>query len=275
MFNMDYLLCQQAECAYEQFIGLLDTMLELPLLVLEQLRSMIKQLEVLIVSGIVKSAEDLLGMITNCLKLPKGIADIKGNFCDALFNCEFLYKSYLPEDGNLGGLTPYEWIKQNICGDGLSVFLNKIKAEFRNIMQGIASDIVEGLGIKYVKEKIQDGIDLYQKYLLRSIKSYFGFFPTLWNSLILFNGVSTDDFDPDTANIYDLIDFINQFANCIFSVCNLAESVANKILDIEKKASIDIFARRFTPGKPEIAIFTNLDKAQRAIDQAQSSPCFF
>jgi len=269
---MDYLLCQQAECAYDQFIGLLDTMLELPIAILEQVRNIIKQLETLIVSGIVKSAEDLLGMITNCLKIPDDIGNIKGDFCDALFACEFLYKSYLPD--NFTG-DAYEWIKENVCGNGLANFLDDLKANFRDIMQGIASDLIDGTGIEYVKEKIQDAINTYQDFLLKPISSYFPYFPTMWSFIIIFNGVTEEDFNPDTANIYDLIDFINQFADCVFAVCNLAESVTNKILDIEKKASIDISSRSYVPGKMEIGIFDKLAKAQRAIDSAQSSPCFF
>lgn len=125
MFNMDYLLCQQAECSYEAFIGLLDTVLELPLGILEQLKNIIKRLETLIVSGIVKSAEDLLNMINDCLKLPDGVNDIKEDFCEALLKCEFLYKSFLPSGTPVNDA--HDWIKENICGNGIANFLNNLK----------------------------------------------------------------------------------------------------------------------------------------------------
>lgn len=271
MFNMDYLLCQQVECAYEGFIGILDTTLELPLIILEQIKNVIKQLEVLIVNGIVKSAEDILGMIEDCLKIPDSVTDITDDFCEALLKCEFLWKSYLvgnPSD-------PYTWIKENICGSGLTDFLSDLKANFRLSMQGLANDVLGATGLLYVKEKIQDAIALYQEYLLKPIAEYFPFFPTLWKSLGIFNGVTKEDFDPEKSNIYDLIDFINQFANCVFSVCNLAESVTNKILDIEKKASIDVRARCYVPGKLELGIYQKLKDANDAVLRAQQSPCFF
>tara|TARA_R110001606_G_scaffold16031_2_gene64955 strand:- start:3260 stop:4084 length:825 start_codon:yes stop_codon:yes gene_type:complete len=271
MFNMDYLLCQQAECAYDSFIALLDMVIEFPIAFLEQLRSLIKQLEVLFIDTLLKSADDLYNKIEDCLKMPDSVVDIAGDFCDALLQCEFLYKSMLPT----GVDDAYAWIQDNICFGGLSNFLANIKSQFSDIIEGLVSGMLEGkYGVDAIKRKIQDAINKYQEFLSAPIKSWFPGFPTVWGFNPLFAGVTEEDFDPKTANIYDLIDIINQFADCVFSVCNLGESVVNKILDIEKKASLDIQARTYRPSAKDILVFTKLGEIQNAIDAAQLSPCF-
>lgn len=273
MFNMDYLLCQQAECAYDSFIALLDMLIEFPIAFLEQLRSLVTQLEVLFIDTLVKSADDLYNRIEDCLKLPDSVVDIAGDFCDALVQCEFLYKSYLTDKP--AGEDPYKWLRDNICFGGLSEFLADIKSQFSDGIEGLVSGMLEGkYGVDAIKRKIQDAINEYQDFLSRPIKTWFPGFPTLWGYNPLFNGITIEDFNPERANIYDLIDIINQFADCVFSVCNLGESVVNKILDIEKKASLDIQARTYRPSAKDILVFTKLGEIQNAIDAAQLSPCF-
>jgi hypothetical protein len=271
----DYMACATVESAYSGFVGLLETVLEFPLLMLKTLRNIIKMMKAT-AYGLLKDSYDYLEeLLDKFLKFPDKNENAN-DFCDSLLKCEFLFKSVLPTSINGKYLDPstgeyvngYEWFKRNICGSGFADFYDNIKSfildEISNVIERITS--YADKGFDYINEQIQKAKDAYMDFLYAPISSYVPGFETLWSFLGVFNWVDPDVFDPATSNILDLIELLNLFGECIFSVCDLSVTVANKLVDIKSKLSLDQRTNNYKPSDDEIEMKTTEKKMAKKIN---------
>lgn len=280
--SVDYLFCSQAETAYRTFIDIIETVLSFPTAILNTIRNSIKQIEVLIFRKLLQTFEYLEDLINSCIKTPANLDDVTGEFCTAILNCEFLYKSLLPAPETNGkykdpisgdDVSAYEWIKRSVCGYGLSGYITYMKGLYTSAINEFVDELSGVLGFNYVKDKVQEYIESYNDYLRKPIKEYYSSFPAVFN--VSFGWANTNkELDPETANIFDLIDFLNLFANCVFSVCDLSSSVANKITDIERKLSVSFKSRKYIPKQTEIYMLSKINEMERFINNdVANSPC--
>ena len=281
--SLDYAACVQAELAYKNIVNIIEDVLKIPTKLLTELRNAIKTLRAITFRGIELAFENLLKLIEVCEKLPDDLSDIKNEFCEALLKCEFLFKAALPAPTNGGYLDPatgetvsaYEWFKRNICGNGLASYLDQLKAQFKNQMKEFVDYLLGKLGIDYLERKIKELTDSYIKAIHQPIKSYFPLFPSIFD--VTFGWANTSgDFDSETANIFDLIEFTKIFADCIFAVCDLSSSVNNFISDSKSKLSVGSTATTsFIPGPGEIDMFQKINNIRDTLNGSLlDCPCY-
>lgn len=264
--GFDYLACAQAEAAYKAFVSVIDQIVEFPLAILKFLRNTIKMLESTAYKNIEDFFENLLDLFDKFLEFPDSPDDLTDDFCESLLNCEFLYKSMLPAstDGTYYDLitqeyvSGYEWFRRNICTHGLGAYIDELKAMARDNINSIIDSIegTIGKGFKYINGIIDDLTAEYTEFLNKPITDYFPFFDTLWRNIFIFNWVEKSEFDPKTASILDVINLLNLFGKCVFSVCDLSVSVKNKIADIESKLSVSIESKQYVPNAAQIKMRT-------------------
>jgi len=281
--SIDYAACVQAELAYKNIVNIIDGVLKIPIKLLSELRNAIKTIRAIAFKGVELAFENLLKLIEICEKLPDGLGDIKNEFCEALLKCEFLFKAALPAPTDGGYYDPssgetvsgYEWFKRNICGNGLAAYLNQLKAQFKAQMQEFVDFLLGAFGIDYIERKIKELTDSYIEAIHSPIKSYFSLFPTLFDSAFGWANTS-GDFDSQTANIFDLLEFTKIFAACIFSVCDLSASVNNFITDSKSKLSVGSSATKsFIPGPGEIDMFQKLNNYKDTMNGSLiNCPCY-
>jgi hypothetical protein len=264
--GLDYLACAQAETAYNAFVTLLDQIVEFPLALLKTLRNMIKMLEATIYKNIEDFFEELLDLFNKYLEFPDSPDDLTDDFCEALLQCEFLYKAALPESTNgtyfdpLSGeyLSGYEWFKRNICTYGLGAYIDELKQyaldSINSLIDKIEGNI--GKGFIYINQTLEALTEEYNNFINRPITDYFPLFDDLWTGLVIFNWIDPDVFDPATASILDVINLIDLFGRCIFSVCDLSVTVQNKLEDIADKLSINLGTGQYVPNNSQIKMRT-------------------
>jgi len=283
--SIDYAACVQAELAYKSIVNIIESSLKLPLVLLTELRNAIKTLRAIAFGGIELAFENLLKLIDVCDKLPEDLSNIRTDFCEALLKCEFLFKSALPDpDPATGGyldpssddyVSAYEWFKRNICGNGLAAYLTQLKAQFKGQMEEFVNYLLGELGIDYIEKQIKDLTDKYIEYINSPIKSYFSLFPTIFDTA--FGWANTSGIlDSETANILDLLDFTKIFADCIFAVCDLSQSVNNFINDSRTKLSVGSSSTKsFIPGPGEIRMFSKINDIRDTLTGSlRRSPCY-
>ncbi len=265
--GLDYLACAQVEAAYTAFVNLLDQIIEFPLALLKALRNTIKMLEATIYSNIEDLFDELLDLYDKFLEFPDDVDNVTDAFCEAILNCEFLYKSMLPASTNgkyLDVLTDqyvsgYEWFRRNICSYGLGSYIDELRQiaidNINNLIDLIEGNI--GKGFIYINQTLDKLVEQYNNFLNAPITSYFPLFDDLWEALTIFNWIPKDQFDPATASILELINLIELFGQCIFSVCNLSATVQNKLDDIGDKLSINIGSGQYVPNNSQITMKTS------------------
>tara|TARA_R110001606_G_scaffold88448_5_gene199263 strand:- start:10715 stop:11560 length:846 start_codon:yes stop_codon:yes gene_type:complete len=276
--GLDYLACAQVEAAYNAFVNLLDQIIEFPLALLKALRNVIKMLESTIYKGIEDAFGELIDLFDTFLKFPANTDSVTDAFCEAILQCEFLYKSMLPAATNgtyydpLTGdyVTGYEWFKRNICSNGLGDYMDILRQQaidnINNLIDIIQGNI--GKGFIFINQQIDGLVEQYNKFITRPITDYFPLFDNIWSALLVFNWIPTDTFDPSTASILDVIKLIELFGQCIFSVCDLSVTVQNKLDDIGDKLSINIGSGQYVPNNSQITMKTaekNMDDKIKTI----------
>ena len=279
MSAFDYVACATVESSYRAYTSLLDQIIEYPLLMLKYLRNVIKMMKATVYSPLLSTYEYLEELLDKLLNFPDP-GDLQNDFCDALLKCEFLYKSVLPPTSTPGSwtdpltgdqLTGYDYFKKYMCGSGFGDFFANIKAallaEVALIIDSIMGTVDKGFA--FIDESISKARDAYTNFLNAPIKSYFSLFPTTWNFLYIFNWVDKSVFDPDTASILDLIDLIELFGECVFSVCDLSVTVKNKIEDINSKLRIVRLTKRYLPTDDEITMKTKEKEIQSRLDSPE------
>lgn len=281
--SIDYAACVQAELAYKNIVNIINDVLKIPTKLLAELRNAIKTIRAITFKGVELAFENLLKLIEICEKLPDGLVDIKNEFCEALLKCEFLFKAALPTPTDGGYLDPatgetvsgYEWFKRNICGNGLAEYLSQLKSQFKTQMQEFVDFLLGTLGIDYIEKKLKELTDDYIEAIHQPIKNYFSLFPTLFDSAFGWANTS-GDFNSETANIFDLLEFTKIFAECIFSVCDLSASVNNYINDSKGKLSVSSSATRsFIPGPGEIDMFQKINNIRDTLNGSLlDCPCY-
>lgn len=264
--GLDYLACAQAEAAYNAFVSLLDQIIEFPLALLKALRNIIKMLESTIYSNIKGFFDDLLSLFDQYLEFPDSPDDLTDDFCEALLQCEFLYKAALPEPTNgkyldiITGefVSGYEWFKRSICTHGLGAYIDQLRQiaidNINNLIDSIEGKL--GKGFKYINQTLNTLTEEYNDFINRPITDYFPLFDNIWSSLLIFNWIEPDVFNPSTASILDVIKLIDLFGRCVFSVCDLSVTVQNKLEDISDKLSINITTGQYVPNSSQIKMRT-------------------
>ena len=281
MSAFDYVACATVESSYRAYTSLLDQIIEFPLLMLKYLRNIIKMMKATVYSPLLSTYEYLEELLDKLLNFPEP-GDLQNDFCDALLKCEFLYKSLLPPTNNGGDTWPdlldsnvrlsgYDYFKKYLCGSGFGDFFAKIKealiTEVTKIIDSIMGTVDKGFA--FIDESISKARDSYTNFLNAPIKSYFSLFPTAWSLILIFNWVPESVFDPNTASILDLIDLIELFGECVFSVCDLSVTVKNKIEDMNSKLRIVRSTKRYLPSDDEITMKTKEKEIQSRLDSPE------
>lgn len=274
--SFDYLACAQVEAAYNAFVSLLDQIIEFPLALLKALRNWIKMLEANTFSSIANFFEQLINLFNNYLQFP-GLDDITDDFCEALLKCEFLYKSMLPEstDGEyldvISGeyVSGYEWFRRNICTYGLGGYIDELSQNAIDTMNNLIDSI--DTGFNYINQTINNLVEGYNEFINKPITDYFPLFDDLWSALIIFNWIDKDVFDPKTASLLDVINLLDLFGQCVFSVCDLSVTVKNKIEDIGDKLSISTSTGQYVPNNTQIKMKTKEKEMAAKIKEVNAS----
>ena len=259
--SFDYLACAQVESAYTAFVNFLDEVIKFPLAVLKALKNVIKRME----ATVFKSIQDLYNYIEKLLEDIINTPPLNSGpnaFCDAWLKCEFLFKSQLPASVNGQYFEPIsgefvsgaEWFKRTVCGGGFAAYYEKALNDAKTLVAEQIDILFNkaGEGFKKINELVSEARRKYTDFINAPISIYWSSFPTVWSFLGIFNWVPEDQFDPETASLLDVIDLLELFGECVFSVCDLSVTVKNKIADLKKKLQIDARTNNYVPTETDI-----------------------
>lgn len=265
----DFVACGVVEAGFSTFVAFLETLVSFPLILLNALQSIITTMESLVLNNIDLLFEEFQKMLNN-FRLARN-SDV--SFCDVWKNCNFLVGTILPSPDDNGfykfgnkTYNRFELFEILACGAGAGDMFGSLLGDLKQKL----FDKIDVFNEKfdYIDEQINKAKSKYTNFIKSPITSYWSSFPTVWQTLFIFNWVKKEDFDPETANILDVINLLEEFSECIFSVCALRESVENKLDDLRSKLSIDKRTGRYVPNKKEIKIKARRKEIDAAVAES-------
>jgi hypothetical protein len=278
--QMESLACAQLQGSYTALMQLIDFLLSFYSRLLTALRNALKRIEVFVYNEIVKNINNLVNLAKRYEVLPKDISELKDDACQALLACEalfigFTYTKY--PSGNVTDpitgqpMTPYEFFKKYACGNGIDGLIDFSANTLKGFID-TAKAFVDENAINKMEQLINNSIQDYEDFLRKPIDDILGdvsslfdnYFSTAFDVIFPWAEVGYG-FKSQTANIFDLIDFMNAFAGCAFELCDLSTSVYNKINDIEKKCSVSAASRSYEPNQSEVTMLSNTQSLKDSI----------
>lgn len=261
--SMDSLICADLYRSYSQLIILIDQLIAFPQAALGVLRNTIKQIEVVIYNNLLATFDDLVQAVEQYLDMPESLDDITDDLCELMIKCDIVVRSAVP--ASTEPLDKYEWFKQYVCANGFQTFINDLRQKVKGFILDMIDSLLNNTGLVFIRDMIQNLIDDYNNFLKQPIKDYFPAFPTSF--LLIFPWVQNDNvFDPDKGNIFDLMEFLKNYAECIFEACDFSVCVYNKIADVENKLSYDPTTKEYLPKSIEIDMVSAEIRMKRQIN---------
>lgn len=266
---MDTLICAELYRTYSQLITLIDQLIVFPSAALAVLRNAIKQIETVIYKNIMASYDDLVGAVEKLLEMPDSLDDLTDDLCELLLKCDIMVRSTVP--ANTGSYDSYEWFKTFVCANGFQTYLDKLRQNVKGFVLDMIDSLMGMTGLEYVRTKIEEIIRQYNDFIKQPIKDYFPPFPASFK--LIFPWVINDNvFDPDKGNIFDLMEFLKNYAECIFEACDFSVCVYNKIADVEDKLKYDTTTGEYIPNDTEIDMIAADVRVRSQIDAWLTMP---
>ena len=271
--NIESLVCIQLESTYSSFMELIDFVLRVPVLVFETLLSSINKIYEFVYKTLKSIFDSLEKRVQDYLSILDPYFKLGGEINETLLACEPLFYGYVggveiedPVTGEM--ITAYEFFKRYVLTNGVSGLVTKT----RNLLeQKIREDIDELMkneeySLGWVEKELNILIGEYENFLRSPIDSYCSTFSITFDSLFPWAERGAEFFSKE-ANIFDLIRFMNKFANCAFSACNLSASIKNRICDLENKIGISAASESYVPGEKESEMINTKYKVEEFISK--------
>lgn len=232
MTMQEEMFCSMTEAVYNALVTAIETALSLPIQFLETVKSVIRKVELLILSAIEASLETIeikLFSFLGANGLNPDTSEQNKNFCALLFACSALKDSLFdPNDTS---------------GNSDAIFVKFISLSIRNQIRAGAYDIFE----KYVcKLSLRSLLDNFIDNALLGIGDILvGLRQELLEALDISS--LTDQYEsllqapiPGLGkSIFELMDELDKFAQCAFGTCNFIYTSSNQQTDFATKAYIE------------------------------------
>lgn len=228
------MFCQMTEDVYNALVGAIEMALSLPIQFLQSIKSLIRKVELIILSSVESSLEDLERKLFTFLD-SEGInpdtSKQKESFCAALFSCSALKDSLFNPDDYSGDsdalfakVIPLS-VRNQIRGDSgvYGIFEQYVcKLSLRALLDNYVDQIILDLAniLDDLRDQVTDALN---------IDSYIDQYEELLRTPIIGIGKS----------VLELIDDLDKFAQCAFGVCNFIYTASNKKSEIAEKLYIE------------------------------------
>lgn len=249
------LFCNILQVQYTATVTAIKTVINIPLLALKLLKSNLQRVKLVLYAAVEAAADVLLAKLNAVFDLVDVQNTDEGmSFCRLAYGCKALMETLFDPNGSLlSFLSPaqkqqakdnYEFFEQFICKNGLEQLVtNWVNEQIDSIEQQINTLEQKLLGAT--------GLDqLTQAYL------------TKLQTPIL-NG----------KNIYELLDSLDDFAECTFSICNYIATSSNQKEEFYDKLQITKVGNGFAyvAGKIEKEIQEQDDRIRRKLQAMKDS----
>jgi hypothetical protein len=232
MAIQETLFCSMTEAIYDALVALIEMGLTIPVQFLNSIKSFIRKVELLILTGIESSLETIerkLFAFLDATKLNPDTSEQKNNFCALLFSCDALRESLFDPD--------------DTTGESDATFVKFMGLEIRNQIRAGYYDVFE----KYVcKLSLRAMIDNFIDFSLLSVADQLSELRlTLLDALNIntlvdeYEDLLETEIGSTGKSIYNMLDDMDKFSQCAFGACNFINTSSNQQEDFAAKLFIE------------------------------------
>lgn len=211
--------CKILEIQYNTAIDAIESVINIPFLVLRDVKSNISRVERLIYNTVYLEVQRIEKQVIEILFL-NGIRDLENNnFCRVAFACSKLvealvdssnhYLDFLPASTRSALSGNYDLFERNVCVLGLQQLINQFTS---NALADLRTRLLA------LRDEMEDQLRL--------------------SELTAMYQAALDEEILNGSSIIELLDDLRGFSNCAFETCNYAATVSNKVDDYAEKLAL-------------------------------------
>jgi hypothetical protein len=224
MVKPESVFCRLLEIQYNTLDRSVETALYLPLRVLREVKSNFSRVQNIIVNEVDSQLDFYEALLIETLILGR-LSTIQGfsNFCQVAYSCRALVNLLVsPSTPYLDFVSPsvkaqlsanYDLFEANVCNLGIKRIVDVFSQE-------VLQDIIDAVTL--LREQLEDELrldEMEEKYL-EALNS---------------------------SGILTLMDSLENYVNCGFSICNFAVTSSNRIEEVADKLSLSVSGTSWTP----------------------------
>ena len=293
----EYTLCAWVEFAFQSLTAMIDWCLKVIQTELLAVISSLNQIYRMMERQIHKAIDTLTDIINNCIDAAvdkisdddlEWLKNVRNSFCEMLARCEFVVD--ILADGNrvsdntwldytnLQSIDtppyfaelhdPYVWLRKVVCNFSLKDLIKQGGEQVKQLLSEKLRYLLYGddtgtWGLSWAVRKASDIWNDWNTYIHKPLNDIipFGLFKKTWNSL--FSWIPESMANPNTMNIFDLMEILEKLTDCAFAICNFATSVLTYKQDKKTKMYIDWDTQLPIPP----TALTGLRKLEREVDE--------